>query len=265
MWHSGCKLEFMTTMLQTVQPCLPNSIGGLRKPSFNYRRGIGDMNKKLSTLLSFTLAGSALLAPGLASADMTGNIGVFSKYVLRGITNNAENDGAALQGGFDYTHASGFYAGWWGSSLDYASAPTQTGFENDFYGGWSGKTGDVSYSVGVIQYYYMEVDDSNLTEFVPTIGYGPVTLGAKYLLNDGAWGNQGDIYWTLSYGTDLPSDFKLGAVVGYYTYEKDDNDKMCGGTTGADMSVTYTLGGKDRTGTDQRDIVGFGVKYGFSI
>jgi len=248
------------------------------------------MNKKLSTLLSFTLAGSALLAPGLASADMTGNIGVFSKYVLRGITNNAENDGAALQGGFDYTHASGFYAGWWGSSLDYASAPTQTGFENDFYGGWSGKTGDVSYSVGVIQYYYMEVDDSNLTEFVPTIGYGPVTLGAKYLLNDGAWGNQGDIYWTLSYGTDLPSDFKLGAVVGYYTYEKDDNDKMCGGTsgcgittessafrhvdltlshpigkTGADMSVTYTLGGKDRTGTDQRDIVVFGVKYGFSI
>jgi len=248
------------------------------------------MNKKLSTLLSFTLAGSALLAPGLASADMTGNIGVFSKYVLRGITNNAENDGAALQGGFDYTHASGFYAGWWGSSLDYASAPTQTGFENDFYGGWSGKTGDVSYSVGVIQYYYMEVDDSNLTEFVPTIGYGPVTLGAKYLLNDGAWGNQGDIYWTLSYGTDLPSDFKLGAVVGYYTYEKDDNDKLCGGTsgcgittessafrhvdltlshpigkTGADMSVTYTLGGKDRTGTDQRDIVVFGVKYGFSI
>jgi len=248
------------------------------------------MNKKLSTLLSFTLAGSALLAPGLASADMTGNIGVFSKYVLRGITNNAENDGAALQGGFDYTHASGFYAGWWGSSLDYASAPTQTGFENDFYGGWSGKTGDVSYSVGVIQYYYMEVDDSNLTEFVPTIGYGPVILGAKYLLNDGAWGNQGDIYWTLSYGTDLPSDFKLGAVVGYYTYEKDDNDKMCGGTsgcgittessafrhvdltlshpigkTGADMSVTYTLGGKDRTGTDQRDIVVFGVKYGFSI
>src|SRR3569832_1768090 len=99
MWHSGCKLEFMTTMLQTVQLCLPNSIGGLRKPSFNYRRGIGDMNKKLSTLLSFTLAGSALLAPGLASADMTGNIGVFSKYVLRGGAGGAGGGGGARGGG----------------------------------------------------------------------------------------------------------------------------------------------------------------------
>lgn len=248
------------------------------------------MNKKLSALLSLTLASAASLAPGLASADVTGNIGVFSKYVLRGMTNNAENDGAALQGGFDYTHANGIYLGYWGSNLDYASSPTATGFENDFYGGWSGKTGNISYSAGIIQYYYLEIDDSNLTEFVPTIGYGPVTLGAKYLLNDGAWGNQGDIYWTLSYGTDLPSDFKLGAVAGFYTYEKDDNSKMCGGTagcgittkssafrhvdltlshpiakTGADMSITYTLGGKDRTGTDQRDAVVFGVKYGFSI
>lgn len=251
------------------------------------------MNKTTSTLLLLTLTGSALLAPGLASADMTGNISVVSKYVLRGITNNTENDGAALQGGFDYTNASGFYAGWWGSNLDYASAPTTTGFENDFYAGWGGKAGDVSYSLGLIQYYYMEIDDSNLTEFVPTVGYGPVTLGAKYLLSDGAWGNQGDIYWTLHYATQLPSDFKLGAVVGYYTYEKDDNDKLCSannkssgcgitkkssafrhidltlshpiGKTGADMSVTYTLGGKDRTGTDQRDIVVFGVKYGFTI
>lgn len=248
------------------------------------------MNKKLSALLSLTLASTALLAPGLASADLTGNIGVFSKYVLRGMTNNAENDGAALQGGIDYTHASGIYLGYWGSNLDYASSPTATGFENDFYGGWSGKTGAISYSVGIIQYYYLEVDDSNLTEFYPTIGFGPVTLGAKYLLNDGAWGNQGDTYWTLSYGTDLPSDFKLGAVAGFYTYEKDDNSKMCGGTsgcgittkssafrhldvtlshpiakTGADMSLTYTLGGKDRTGTDQHDALVFGVKYGFSI
>lgn len=248
------------------------------------------MNKKFTTLLSLTLAGSALLAPGLASADLSGNIGVFSKYVLRGITNNTENDNTAVQGGFDYTHESGFYAGYWGSNLDYGSSPTATGFENDFYAGWTGKAGDFGYGVGVIQYYYVEVDDSNLTEFVPTLSYGPVTLGAKYLMNDGAWGNQGDIYWTLGYGTDLPSDFKLGAVLGYYTYEKDDNDKMCGGTagcgittkssafrhldltlshpigeTGADMSVTYTLGGKDRTGTDQRDAVVFGVKYGFSI
>lgn len=151
--------------------------------------------------------------------------------------------------------------------------------------------GDVSYSLGIIQYYYMNVADSNLTEFNPTIGYGPVTLGAKYLLTDGWWGNKGDTYWTASYSADLPSSFKFGAVLGYYTYKKGDNAKLCypspancGVTkessafrhvdftlshpiakSGADMGLTYTLGGKDRTGTKQKDALWFGIKYGFDL
>src|SRR3569623_701579 len=100
------------------------------------------MNKKLSTLVSITLASSALLAPGLASAYLTRNIGEYSKYVLRGMTNNAENDGAALQGGFDYTHAIVSYVGYWGSNLDYSISPSATGCENDFYGVWSCMTGN---------------------------------------------------------------------------------------------------------------------------
>jgi len=230
-----------------------------------------------------------------AANSFTGNIGVFSKYILRGITNSPQNDNAVLQGGFDYAGDNGLYAGYWGSTLGYcydrAGTCTSNGFENDLYAGWGGKSGDISYSLGLIQYYYMNVADSNLTEFNPALGFGPVTLGAKYLLADGLWGNKGDTYWTASYSADLPSNFKFGAVLGYYTYKKGDNEKMCypkpagcGATkessafrhvdftlshpiakSGADMSLTYTLGGKDRSGNKQKDALWFGVKYGFDL
>ena len=82
-----------------------------------------------------TLAVSAMAVPTIASADMSGNIGVYSKYILRGITNAPEQDSPAVQGGFDWSGESGLYAGYWGSTLGYADAGKSNGFENDLYGG----------------------------------------------------------------------------------------------------------------------------------
>ena len=251
--------------------------------------------KKLTRLgLVAAVAGTMVAAPLVASAGVTGNIGVFSDYVLRGINEpgtGTEGQGPVLQGGVDYSADNGIYLGYWGSNLGYADPSVQPvrGFENDFYGGWGGKTGNVSYSIGVIQYYYLHVSNSDGLEINPTIGYGPVTFGLKYLTGDVAWGNQGDIYWTLSYSTSLPADFSFTALAGYYTYEKSgkylkDPNPSTGdaasdadfrhldltlthpiGKTGADMSVTYTLPGKDRQDVDQKDAIVFGVTYGFDI
>lgn len=248
--------------------------------------------RKLAKLaVAATLAVPAFALPMAAQAEVTGNIGVVSKYILRGIGN--ENSGAALQGGFDYSHSSGFYAGWWGSSLDYIydkdgdeEGYSTTGFENDFYAGFAGEAAGFSYNIGVIQYYYLNIDDSNLTELVLGAGYGPFSLQAQYLLNDGVWGNSGDIYWTASYETALPYDFNLGLTLGYYTYDDDDagNDKAGFttletsnfrhfnvtlsrpiGSTGADMSVTYIVAGKDREDVDYDNTMVFGISYAFDI
>ncbi len=239
-------------------------------------------SKKLTTLgMMSVLAGVALAVPTAASAALTGNLGVFSKYVLRGITNTTENDNTTVQGGFDYSHASGFYAGYWGSNLGYGSG-SANGFENDIYGGYAGQAGDVSYSVGLIQYYYMEVDDSDGLEFVGSLGYGPVKAGFKYLTKDVAWGNTGDIYWTVDYSASLPMEFGFGASLGYYTYEESGdfiassaNDSAFRhlnlslthpiGATGANMNVTYVIGGEDRQGTEQDDALVLGVTYGFEV
>lgn len=228
--------------------------------------------------------GSSLYAVD-ARADWSANIGVFSQYVLRGITNNAEDDSVAIQGGVDYAAESGLYAGYWGSSLDYSSGAVDSngdGFENDFYAGYAGSAGMLNYNLGLIYYAYLNVNDSDAAEVAGSLGVGPVTLGAKYLTKDVAWGNQGDTYWTLAYGTELPKGFKFNALLGYYTYE--DKGKFISsstedagfrhldltlahpiGETGADASITYVVGGEDRNGVNQDDAIVFGVKYAFGF
>lgn len=249
-------------------------------------------NKLASVAVASALSIPAMMVATPAQAEVTGNVGVFSKYVLRGIFE--ENNNTAVQGGIDYAHDNGFYLGWWASNLSYTynspsnpTAYTSNGFENDFYGGYGGSAGNFNYNVGLIQYYYLSVDDSDLTELFLSAGYGPVNLNAQYLLNDGWWGNSGDVYWTVDYSTDLPSDFSFGAVLGFYTYDDDDagNSKKGWtkttqtsafrhldltlshpiGNSGADMNITYIVAGEDREGTNYDDTMVLSVTYDFDI
>lgn len=240
-------------------------------------------NLQLYTIAA-SLAFPALIASNTAGAALSGNIGVFSKYVFRGSTNTAENNGTAVQGGLDYSHDSGFYAGYWASNLDYADAsdPAQTGFENDFYAGYSGEAGGFSYDVGVLQYYYLSIEDADALELYGSLGYGPVSVGLTYAAEDVVWENDGDMYWTFSYATGLPHGFDFSATAGYFMYDEtgefitssasDSGLKHVDlslshpvGDTGADMSITYIIGGEDRDEVDQEDTVVLGLSYGFDI
>lgn len=106
--------------------------------------------KKTSSL---TLAAIVTLAlANTALADITGNLTLVSDYAFRGISQTWERP--AIQGGFDYTHASGFYLGTWASNVSGNTFPNAN-MEWDFYGGYNGKINDdLSYNVGLLQYYY---------------------------------------------------------------------------------------------------------------
>ena len=223
------------------------------------------------------------------AVDTTGNIGVYSKYILRGIA--VENDNTAVQGGVDFNFDNGFYLGWWASNLGYEynkddEAYSTNGFENDFYGGYTGSIGSwFGYTVGLIQYYYLNVDDSDLTELVLAADFKYVALQAQYLLNDGWWGNSGDIYWTVAGDYDIPRDFNIGFSLGYYTYNDSDNSKRAWtkttessafrhlnisashpvGKTGANVGVTYIIAGEDREGTDFDNTMVLDLTYDFDI
>jgi uncharacterized protein (TIGR02001 family) len=88
----------------------------------------------------------------------TGNVGLFSQYIFRGLTQT--NREPAIQGGFDYSHASGLYLGTWASNISWLK---DGGWYNgggslewDFYGGFKGTFGksDFTYDVGLAYYWF---------------------------------------------------------------------------------------------------------------
>jgi uncharacterized protein (TIGR02001 family) len=88
----------------------------------------------------------------------TGNISLVSDYRFRGISQTMRKP--AIQGGFDYAHASGIYVGTWASNVDGTTHfYNNTSMEWDFYGGYKGKlfpcsAPDFGYNLGLIYYYY---------------------------------------------------------------------------------------------------------------
>jgi len=48
---------------------------------------------------------------------LTANIGLFSQYIFRGLTQT--NEELAFQRGLDYAHSSGLYLGLWGSNISF--------------------------------------------------------------------------------------------------------------------------------------------------
>lgn len=101
------------------------------------------MSKMKAILAGSVLAASAVT--GVATAEVTGNFGVTSNYIFRG--DSQTGNGPAVQGGLDWTGASGLYAGAWGSN---AGAET----EMDLYAGYGIAAGNVTIDLGVISYLF---------------------------------------------------------------------------------------------------------------
>ena len=154
------------------------------------------------TILSAAVA-AALLAPALASAQttpapaptpaLTGNVGLFSQYIFRGLTQTAGRP--ALQGGADYAHKSGFYMGTWMSNISWLSdfgTYTESSLEWDFYGGYKGSiTGDLGYDVGLLQYYYPGRrlgTSANTTEAYGALSWKWITGKFSYSITDKTFG-----------------------------------------------------------------------------
>ena len=100
------------------------------------------MNKLKLLIVSISL----VLASGIASAaSISANATLQSDYTWRGMTQNGED--ASVNGGLDVEFDSGFYVGTW-------LAAVGTGAEVDYYGGYTGEMGDVSYDIGYVKFDY---------------------------------------------------------------------------------------------------------------
>ena len=103
----------------------------------------------------FAQAAAPAAAPP-SDHTFTGNVGLFSEYRFRGISQTFARP--ALQGGFDYSHSSGIYLGNWNSNVSSGAGFPAGNLEMDLYGGWKKSWDDWGLDVGFIYYYYPGTD-----------------------------------------------------------------------------------------------------------
>jgi uncharacterized protein (TIGR02001 family) len=174
-------------------------------------------SKLLNSLILAALAvpGVAMAADAPASPHtFTSNMALVSDYLYRGISQTAAKP--AIQGGMDYGHASGFYAGLWGSNISWisdAAVASGASLELDTYLGFKNSfAGDFSYDVGFLRYNYPGYYAPGATKADTNEVYG--LIGWKFL--------------TLKYSQSLGDTFGV---------------KDASGTSYIDLSASYTLEG----------------------
>src|SRR5439155_23645800 len=99
----------------------------------------------LALVASASAAAPAIAQQAAAAATpppppVTGNLTLVSEYRFRGIDQTYGKP--AIQGGFDYSHASGLYLGNWNSNVSQGAGFPGGNIEMDFYGGWKKTFGD---------------------------------------------------------------------------------------------------------------------------
>ncbi|MCP5240743.1 MAG: porin [Zoogloeaceae bacterium] len=176
------------------------------------------MRKSLVTLSVLAALPFVSAAPAMAQGSphsVSANVGFVSDYAYRGISQTNEN--MAIQGGFDYAHASGLYAGVWGSSIDWLD---KGGVEADVYGGYKAEMGDFGYDVGVLHYAYpggeIGGESPDTTEVYLGASWKFVSFKFSHAFSDlfGTPDSDGSQYYELGASYDVGAGFTAAAHFG---------------------------------------------------
>ncbi|OIQ96688.1 bacterial protein of unknown function (Gcw_chp) [mine drainage metagenome] len=198
---------------------------------------------------------------------VTANIGFFTDYTFRGISYTRER--GAVQGGIDYSHSSGLYAGVWASNVQQDALYGNT-VELDLYGGYVRPlTESLSLNVGFLQFFYPDANHAggtggspNTTELNAALTYKYFTLKHSYAVTNffginNTFGGKGDSrgsgYTEFNVAYPLPVvDLNLALHVGHQTVHNysDGNytdwlvgvnkDFSIAGSTGWNAGLNYT-------------------------
>lgn len=196
----------------------------------------------MKQILRNSLVLTALSVPGVTSAadaapasqhTFTGNVSMVSDYLRRGISQSGQK--GAIQGGFDYAHSSGLYAGAWGSSISWISdraLAINAGLEMDTYAGFKSRfDGDITYDVGFIRYNYptgyyvtprpINYAKADTNEIYGLIGYKWISAKYSFSLGDtfAVAQAKGSNYFELGASYPIPdTGISLGAHFGKQTF-----------------------------------------------
>tara|TARA_B100000212_G_scaffold121148_1_gene90754 strand:- start:170 stop:775 length:606 start_codon:yes stop_codon:yes gene_type:complete len=124
--------------------------------------------KKL--FLFFSLIG-AISLPSFAS--VSANVSFATDYIWRGMTQTGEEP--AISGGFDYAADGGFYAGIWGSNVNFSEG---AGSELDLYFGYAFETeSGIGIDISYVDFIYPGDTALDFQEIGIGLSYGDFGLG----------------------------------------------------------------------------------------
>jgi len=198
-------------------------------------------------MIKKTLIAATLLAgASAAQAEISANVNLATDYVFRGISQT--DNQFAIQGGFDWEHASGFYLGTWASNVDsnFFGGATDPQIELDLYAGFAGDIGSsgLGYDAGYIRYEYPGGGSNDTNEIYGALSFAGFTGQVNYSDELNFSGDDGDgWYWFGGYETEF-SGVGLSASIGYSS--GDAWDVVTDGSyVDWSLGASYTLAGVD--------------------
>lgn len=187
------------------------------------------MLTSVRSLLAATVLASAILtaAPAMAQEEtesditVSGNVALVTDYRFRGVSLSAGK--AAVQGGIDIAHSSGFYVGTWASSME--DTPLYGEMELDIYAGWSGEIiPNLTLDAGLLYYAYPSKDSgvgpSDIFEpylkLSTTLGPVGATIGVAYAWDQDSLGSEDNLYLHADLEVGIPNTpITLSGHLGY--------------------------------------------------
>jgi uncharacterized protein (TIGR02001 family) len=186
---------------------------------------------KKTLIASALILGSTAVLAEESAHSVSANVALTTDYIYRGFTQTDENP--AIQGGFDYAHTSGFYAGIWGSNVDFNDGD-EASVELDYYAGFSGELdGGLGWDLGYIYYDYPGAASNlnydfqevyaGLSYTLSDTAYEP-TFGLSIAYSDDFFGATGDAtYVSASLDLSLPQGYAIGASLSSSDIDKSDD------------------------------------------
>lgn len=215
--------------------------------------------KTYLTLSAIALAAAATLSSGTVLAQAAApapeytiayNVGATSDYRVRGLKQN--NGNPSIQGGVDFGHKSGLYAGIWGSTVsEWTAANSSTNMEVDFYAGYKTEVAGIALDFGTIYYNYPGANGTG-TNFSDTrevyIGAasGPAAFKVSRVMSTNYFAStsagedaSGTMYYDLTLSQEVMPKLTASVHAGYTDYK----EAACGYCTDGKFSYAdYNIG-----------------------
>ncbi|CAK0775682.1 Porin [Gammaproteobacteria bacterium] len=162
-----------------------------------------------------------------APSPLAGNVALVSDYKYRGVTQTDRNP--ALQAGLTYTHASGLYAGLWGSNVNFQDG-NEASLELDLKAGYTQTIDKLSYDLWAVGYFYPGATHDLHYDFMELggkLGYdlgfaklaGSLNYAPEYFGKTGAaW------YYLLEASVPLPMNFDIHGHYGVSDFDRKSMD-----------------------------------------